>query len=373
MTCFSSTGMARPVGFCFVLSICAAACGSSEGSSPDAGGNQGEIDAGVDGGGVVPAGERRFGVEVDEPEGFDHGEELARAQAIGSSAVQITFPWRVLEPDEGERDLELLTFALGYYRERGASVLLSVPTIDTIEKMFPADLAELAMDDPEVIARFEDLLDDILAVAGDELTHLVIGNEVDVYLGPRPDAEWDAYGALVAAATEHVNESAPTIEVGLSVTFGGLGGERLGPLTEATDVRYVTYYFIGNEFGGAPADNVAGDLADMLAFAGDKPLVLKEYGYPTGEATGGSEAGQVEFIRETFAAWDEHGDAVQLIMFSIMFDRTRAYCEETAAYYGFPGDEEFIQFLCTLGLRTVEGEPKPGWDELAAQSSARGF
>ena len=373
MICFSLPAMVRPVGFSLVLSICAAACGSSDGSSADAGGSQEQIDAGVDGGGVVPAGDRRFGVEVDEPDGFDHGEELARAQAIGSSAVQITFPWRVLEPDEGERDLEFLTFALGYYRERGASVLLSVPTIDTVEKMFPADLMGLEMDDPEVIARLEGLLDDILAVAGDELTHVVIGNEVDVYLGPRPEAEWNAYRALVAAATEHVNQTAPAIEVGLSVTFGGLGGARLGPLTEATDVRYVTYYYIGNEFGGAPADNVAGDLADMVAFAGDKPLVLKEYGYPTGEATGGSEAGQAEFIRETFAAWDQHGDAVQLIMFSIMFDRTRAYCEETAAYYGFPGDESFIQFLCTLGLRTVEGEPKPGWDELASQSAARGF
>jgi hypothetical protein len=364
--------MARSVALSAALSLCAA-CGSSSNSAPDGGGTGDETDAGHDAGGPVPAGDRRFGVEVDQPEGFDHGEELARAQAIGSSAVQITFPWKTLEPDEGQRDLEFLTFALGYYRDRGASVLLSVPTIDTVEKMFPADLMELEMDDPEVVARLEDLLDDILAVAGDELTHLVIGNEVDVYLGPRPDAEWDAYGALVAAATDHVNQTSPAIEVGLSITFGGLAGARVGPLTEATDVRYVTYYFIGNDFGGTPADNVAGDLAEMVAFAGDKPLVLKEFGYPTGDATGGSEAGQVEFVRETFAAWDQHPDALQLIMFSIMFDRSRTWCEETAAYYGFPDDEAFIQFLCTLGLRSVEGDPKPGWDELALQSELRGF
>jgi hypothetical protein len=324
--------------------------------------------------GPIAAGDRRFGIEVDEPTGFDHGAELAKAVAIGSSAVQITFPWNALEPTAGQYDLDFLTFAMGYYRTRGVTVVLSIPTIDTVEKMFPPDLMASAMDDPAVLARFASLLDEVLAVSQAELSHLVIGNEVNIYLGARPQSEWDSYAAFIAAGVAHVNASRPSIDVGISVSFGGLSDPRLTALTATTDVRYVTYYYIGNEFGGTPADNVADDFATMVAYAGDQPLVLKEYGYPSGPATGGSESGQADFIRETFAVWDAHADRVPFIMFSIMFDRDReTYCVPTAAYYGFPGDESFIQFLCTLGLRTYDDQPKPAWTELAAQAAARGF
>ena len=323
--------------------------------------------------GAVAAGARRFGIEVDQPDGFDHGAELEKAKAIGSSAVQITFPWNVLEPTSGQMDLGFLTFAMDYYRARNVTVLLSIPTIDTVEKMFPADLMALPMDDAAVIARFESLLTQVLAVSQTELTHMVIGNEVDIYLGARPQVEWDAYQSLVDSGVAHIETTRPDIDVGISVSFGGLPDVRLAAMTASTDVRYVTYYYIGNEFGGTPADNVASDFDTMLAYADDQPLVLQEYGYPTGAATGGSDVGQADFIRETFAAWDANAQRIAFVMFSIMFDRDRTYCEETAAYYGFPGNEEFIQFLCTLGLRTYDDQPKPAWLELEDASAQRGF
>lgn len=372
--------------------VLGAACGGTGDepgmdAMPTDGGTPGASDAGTDASapaddagagpvdaGPIQAGNRRFGIEVDEPMGFDYGAEIAKAVAIGSSAVQITFAWKTLEPTAGERDLDFLTFAMDYYRARGVTVLLSIPTIDTVEKMFPADLMALPMDDATVVARFQSLLDDVLAVSQSELTHLVIGNEVNIYLGARPQSEWDAYAAFVAAGVAHVNAARPDIDVGISVSFGGLPDPRLTALTASTDVRYVTYYFIGNELGGTPADNLTDDFATMVAYADDQPLILKEYGYPSGPATGGSETGQADFIRETFAVWDTHADRVPFLMFSIMFDRDRSsYCEPTATYYGFPGDESFIQFLCTLGLRTYDDQPKPAWTELATQAAARGF
>jgi hypothetical protein len=365
--------MRAPVFATWLAAFGIAAC-NSNGSTPDGGASSDAMSAdATPDAGPPPAGARRFGVEVNQPDGFDHGAEIVNAQAIGSSAVQITFPWRVLEPTAGQRDLEFLTFAMGYYRDRNVTVLLSIPTIDTVEKMFPADLMALAMDDPAVIARLDSLLDDVLALSGVELTYLVIGNEVNIYLGGRPQSEWDAYENLVTAAVAHVNAVRPSVEAGLSVSFGGLSDARLPALTAGTDVRYVTYYFIGNDFGGTPADNITDDFATMVAYAGSQPLVLKELGYPTGPATGGSEAGQAEFVHEVFAAWDTDATRIPLLMFSIMFDRSRTYCEETAAYYGFPDDEEFIQFLCTLGFRSVTDQPKPAWTALAGEAAARGF
>ena len=129
----------------------------------------------------------------------------------------------------------------------------------------------------------------------------------------------------------------------------------------------------GPDLPGTPADNVRDDIDALIAVAGDKPLVLKELGYPTGEATGGTVEGQSEFIREAFMAWDTHAAQLPVLTMSRMFDGVRTDCEQTAAAYGFAGDEAFIQFLCTLGIRDEQGNPKPAWDELASQLGARGF
>ncbi|MBN4059211.1 hypothetical protein JYT22_01005 [Endomicrobium sp. AH-315-J14] len=345
----------------------------SNGSSGAGGVETTSIKTGGDDPSVTPAEERRFGIEVDQPEGFDHGIEIEKAKATGSSVIPLTLAWVVLEPTKGERDLSTLSFAMDYYRDRDLTVLLSIPTINTVAKLLPTNLKNLPINNTKVLARFANLLDDVLAISELELTHLVIGNEVNVYLGDKSQAEWDAFETFVSAGTSHVNETRPEIEVGISVTFGGLAEPRLAALTASTDAHFITYYYIGNDFGGVPADNVEADLATMATFADGKPLILKEFGYPTGEATGGSEQGQADFIRESFTAWDKHAKTLTMVMFSLMFDHVYEDCEKTAAYYGFPDDEAFIQFLCTLGLRTVDDKAKPAWDELAAQASARGF
>jgi hypothetical protein len=49
---------------------------------------------------------------------------------------------------------------------------------------------------------------------------------------------------------------------------------------------------------------------------------------------------------------------------SRLYDGARADFETLAAYYGLPDNEAFIQFLCTLGLRTLNDQPKPAWRAL---------
>lgn len=312
-------------------------------------------------------------MEVNQPPDFDHAVELDRAKSIGASGMQLTFPWVALEPDAGQMDLDFLDFALGFYRDRDVFLVLSIPTIDTVSKLIPADLEQLPMNDPQVIARFETLLQSILALAGPELRYLVIGNEVNIFLGGQPQQQWDEFDAFIDAGAAVVNAQAPEIDVGISVTFGGIPDPRIDQLIADMDVAFLTYYFIGNDFGGTPADNVRTDIDAMIAVAGDKPLILKEFGYPTGEATGGTVEGQAEFIREAFTAWDEHATSFPVLTMSRMFDGVRTDCEQTATAYGFAGDEAFIQFLCTLGIRDAQGNPKPAWDELASQLAVRGF
>ena len=320
---------------------------------------------------------RHLGIEVDQPAGFDHGAQIDRATAFGVDAIQLTFPWVTFEPDgTGFKDEVLGFFEAGMtlYRNRSLHVVLSVPIIDTVATLVPSDLAGKRLDSPEVIARAEAAIAALLARSGSELAYLVLSNEVDIHLAQGAPT-WAELDALTGALAAKVHQLRPDVRTGISVTAGSLARVPANPDVLAAlaghDVAFVTYYQAGN-FGSASSAGIAADLATIVA-ATDRPIVLKELGYPTGPALNGSETGQAAFITAAFAAWDANAARVPLVMFSRMFDGLRSDCEAQAASYGLPGNEAFIEFLCTLGLRTYSDGEKPGWSSFMAAAQLRSF
>lgn len=327
-------------------------------------------------GSVVPAGNRVLLVEINEPAGEDHGAMLQRAQDAGAGAVQLTFAWQALEPTANQIDVSYLAFGLSYYRDRGMQVVLSIPTLDTVAKLVPPDLASVPMDDAQMIARFATLLDEVLAVSGTELAYLIIGNEVNIHLDGSAQADWDAFKTFVDAGVAHVHAAKPGVPVGISLHDGELPDTRVNTLVSGTDVFFGTYYRIGNDFGGGTTDpNTPAEAFDLFldAAGATRPVVVKECGYPTGTQAGGTEAGQEQFVAEVFAAWDARADRIPLLTYSRMFDGERSDCEAQAAAYGLGGNEAFIDFLCTLGLHRYDDTAKPAWDDFVAHAAARGF
>ncbi|MEZ4365047.1 MAG: hypothetical protein R2939_02025 [Kofleriaceae bacterium] len=369
----------------WALATASAGCGGEPGgaaadaASPDAA----NVDAAVDAAPPIDAAPpvRHLGIEVNP---VDDATQLAVIDAVvaplGVDTIQLTLPWSWLEPTAGAADYDLLAYGLGAYAERGLSVLLSIPIVDTVSTFVPADLDGVALDDPALIARAEAMIAEVLARAGDELAYLVLSNEVNINLDNIADptvraATWAALETLTDALAAKVEALAPAVKTGISVTSGALdpdSGRYSAAAAAAVDddeVAFVTYYRGGN-FGGGSGDDLADDLDDLLA-AVTPPLVFKEFGYATGPALGGSEAGQAAFFAEAFAAWDARAAGIELVNVSRMFDGERAACEAQAADYGLPGDEPFIQFLCTLGLRSADDVAKPAWATFAAAAAAR--
>lgn len=348
------------------LLLCAAACGSS-----DSGADKGNT-------GDPPADNRVLAFEVNQPFGADHGAAISNVEDIGAHGIQLTLPWSFLEPSEGTRDLSLLQVGLQFYRDRGLTVVLSIPTVDTVSLLLPEDLRSrieagtLTLDDPEVLGRYEAFLDAVLPLMGDEVRYLVMANEVDIHMSSRPQAYRDAFTGFFAAGLARVRAARPDIGAGLSVTYNGMADAPLQEVARTGDAVFLTYYRAGN-FGGPVEGAFADHLAQMADYAGDRPLVMKELGYATGEALGGSEEGQAAFWGEVFGAWDEQRDRVPLLMVSRLYDGARSDCESTAYAYGLPDDEAFIQFLCTLGVKHLDSTPKPAWDAIAQAAAARGF
>jgi hypothetical protein len=275
-----------------------------------------------------PAVARSLGLALNPPAGFDFQDQLVAAADAGVSRAVLDFPWVTLEPDAGQRDLTPLTWQLRYFADRNVRVLLSIPAVDTFAKRVPRDLMELPLDHPRVLSRYRELLSDLLQASGDELEFLVVGNEAEVYLSFDPDGigQWHAYRRFVAGAVQAVHAKRPELPVGVNVSFAGIGLPEVAEIVAEADALFTSYYFVEDEKVSPPTQLVPDDFDAMLALAGDKPLVVKECGYPTGSSLGGSLDAQVEFVSAVFSAWDRDASRIPLVVFHRMFDRTPTDC-----------------------------------------------
>ncbi len=324
-----------------------------------------------------PAGGRLLGVEVGSRPGQDHYDAILEVQTSGANTVPLTMAWSTLEPTAGQMNLAWLQMALDFYRSQGLVVMLSVPTIDTLSRLLPADLMHLPIDHPQVIARFETLVDQVLDVAGSETQFLILANEFDLYMQHHPlDAgNWQGLESFVAAGVARVRARRPDVLAGASISSSNIGTAPIDGIVLASDALFATYYYAQIDYVGPPTQHVGPQIDALVAAALGRPLVIKEVGYPTGSLTEGSAAGQAVFLHSLFQAWDRHRDQIPLVMISGRLDGDPAECQAEAWDYGWElaTNPAFIEFICTTGLKTQSGQPKLGWQQLVHESQARGF
>ncbi len=136
----------------------------------------------------------------------------------------------------------------------------------------------------------------------DVIKYISIGGEVDVYLLGRP-SEWDPWADFYHDASAHVRTLAPRVKIGCVMTlhyglYGAWGFYNqqkprlwLEQLNQASDFLGFTSYpeqnfpldhpAIDGKAGSAHNYSVAHRIEQMLEIAGDKPVIIEEFGYPT--------------------------------------------------------------------------------------------
>jgi hypothetical protein len=295
---------------------------------------------------------------------------MTLALRAGIHGYLVADKWSDLEPKAGRYSLGDVRDMADLGGKLHLKLLLGLEVINTTAKETPRDLQHAAFDSPAMIDRFQRLVDAIRPYLNRNVKYLSIGNEVDVYLSAHP-SEWSAYTRFYRAAAARVHGLAPWIKVGVTTTFDGLrrDARRVRELNSASDVQITTYYPLGS---GLRVRSPASPLADfkaMLRFAGRRPLVLQEVGYPSAPRLGSSPAKQATFVRSVFRAWSLAGRRIPFLNFYLLHDWPRSTCVQMAAYYGAV-DQNFIAYLCSLGLRRADGRPKPAWSAFA-DSAAR--
>jgi hypothetical protein len=119
---------------------------------------------------------------------------------------------------------------------------------------------------------------------------------------------------------------------------------------------------------------VAGDIAGLVALYPNNPIYFQEVGYQSGSSyTGSSQALQAQFITAVFQAWDAHASQIPYLAFLRLNDVSHTAAVNTAAAYGLPGNNAFIEYIETLGLRDYAGNDKLAFIQLKSETHVRGW
>lgn len=327
----------------------------------------------------LAGGGRTLAVGITEPQNGDWVAGFDLTLNLGSQATSLLLAWDDLETSPGvfAPTTDWLGIANGFYPLSGTKLALTITTIDTNVLRVPADLAGLPLNDPQVISRFNGLLDWVFSkISALELSSLSIGNEIDAYLGGDALA-WSEYEAFFAVTSAHARGLRNGLLVGATATFGGyMTGAplELTSLNQHSDVVLVTYYPLHPDFTVRPPSSVRTDMDQLTAAFPGRRLHLSEAGYPSSSTCASSDALQAQFVRQMFRAWDEHSESIRFIQFEWLHDLSQAEVTALGAYYGI-SSPAFLEYLRTLGLRTFSGTglDKPGIQALRNQARLRGW
>ncbi|MGH2559280.1 MAG: hypothetical protein ACRDJH_09460 [Thermomicrobiales bacterium] len=325
----------------------------------------------------VAKGDRALSITVTVPEDGEYEPAFAIAQDAGMDEIELTFRWDELETAPGEYVGDGLAAVNQFYPARGMPVSLMVAPLSSVEKSVPADLAGVAFDDPAFIERYQRLLDFVFGALPDvEIPTLVIGLEVESHLLANAEG-WAQYERFYAAVADY----ARTLRPGLRVGVEGLQINILGPaagyfdvLNAHSDFVAVSYFPLDEAGMGRPLDGIAAEFDALTAHYPDQTIRFTQLCYPSSAVNDSSVQMQAQFVREVFAAWDDHAEQIERIEFTWLHDLSPEGVEAFSALFQHQ-NEQFAAFLGTVGLRTYPsaGQDKPALDALREEAAARGW
>jgi hypothetical protein len=283
--------------------------------------------------------------------------------AVGVRAVVLEARWSALGGDAAA--VAALAARVHDYAARGLRVVLLLLAVDGATVLPPPGVVTSTLDDPASIGALTSTVDAVLAAMGPELAALVVGRDVDRFAEIFP-AQAPALAALLGAAVARVanasggDMAAPLSAVGLTFPPAAVPGaaEALLALGEAAAFTYFP------SFGAtqlAAEISPAKDLDAIGELAGMRPTLLLAVGHPSSAALGGSPDLQAQFLSSFFTALAPRRADFPFVSWYTLHDLPAAPCDALALAQGGSPDDPAARYLCTAGLRTEAGLPKPAW------------
>lgn len=324
--------------------------------------------------------ENIIGIDISLPQSpsYTYDSAFFSSYSLGMRQIGLHFLWKTsLEATPGIFDLTYIDFANVYYPYYQIPVDLNIDPIETNRLEFPDDIDTLELDHPIVIQRFKNLLDSIFVhIPNLELSSLIIGSEVDGYLGS-DSAKWAQYTNFYEIVGAYAKTIRPGLKIACEIMSGGITGassQYVQTLNEFSDIIGISYYPMYGNFTVKPATVVESDFSNFVNLYPNKPIFFYQIGYPSSTKCNSSEEKQSEFIRQVFQSWDNYSSNIAMVDFTWLHDWSPDALTYWSNYYGI-SDTSFIGFLGSIGLRNWEnnGSDKLAYMELQCQAKSRGF
>lgn len=336
----------------------------------------------------LPKGDRTLAFQVDMTQNMNFDSAFGHAQSLCIESVHSSFWWQGLEPSPnqiGGPIFDLINVVDWYYSSKGVQVELQIAPINGPNLEMPSDLQNTAFDDPQMIARFNTLLDSVFAhLPTVELAALNIGNEHDfIIAGDTVFAR--QYATFLDSVSTHAKDlyfaiHGTDLKVGTTLTFDGLTAPSTRAachiMNENTDIISTTYYPLNNDFTMESPTVVYTDFTTLTTEYPDtlQPIYFTECGYASSTFCNSSEAQQADFYRIVFDAWDQHINHIPYITIFKSTDWSATEVNDLAMAYGI-NDTIFKEYLRTLGVRTFprDGMHKEAFEQIRCEVDSRGW
>jgi hypothetical protein len=272
-----------------------------------------------------------------------------------------------------------------YANSTGIKVTLRIHPVDVPGKFVPSDLLNERFNTADMQTRFRNMLSFVFTkISTANVTRVVVGNEVDAY-NPGADSNfWYDYPTFLFNLNSWLGTNY-SLDLGFAATLNGIitnailsnsGGQTtqaiLAGWISVSDFLGITYYGIDSNFQVKPNSAVAGNFENLVAFT-NAIIHIEEVGYPSGAQGLGSEDLQSEFFCEVFKAWDRFPTQILSLAALRMVDIPRSEAETKATEYTLTGNENFIEYLRTLGIKSVDNQAKPAFNIIKSELLKRGF
>ena len=374
----------------FLLALSSYSCTSSKNSNADGTNSSTSFTCNST---PVAKGSRVFGMDIsDEPTGGSYADNLASLKSIGGSFQTLHLYWSEIEAAGSGATSGAFTDPYGgalaalnsIANAQGVKVTLRIHPVDLPGKFVPSDLSATRFNNANLKTRAKAMIAYVFTkISPSNVNQIFLGNEIDGY-NPGSDTNfWTDYGDFLNEVGDYIGTNY-SVPVGFITTLTGVtdatktlaGGWNsvtvFNAWMAAVDTLGVTYYPLTNTFQMKPNTGVATDFQTLVAFTA-KPIHIEEVGYSSSASTSGSEYLQAEFFCEVFKAWDAHHTRIPSLTALRMIDKTRAASEATATTYGLAGNESFIEYIRTLGLKSNTAAVKPAFTLIASELQKRGF
>ena len=329
----------------------------------------------------IEKGNRILGIDLlDLSESNRFDQNIALANKLGVEFIALHLPWSSIEvsPNKYEDPYTALELLGQVAIANNYKFSLTIRPIDLTGKTVPSDLENTSFNDPIMINRFKSLVDYIFTkVSTSILLNFQIGNEIDGYdTSNEPLTFWDDYGEFLQEITSYIHSINPNVKVGFTGTHDGLLSNQtlFSPLLQNVDILGVTYYPINSDFSVKEPNTVFDDFDDLVNAYGNKSIYLQEIGYQTSSTNNSNEEKQAKFYCNIFKAWDLHADKIKTVNIVRLNDLSLQGAQEAAGPYGL-SNNQFIEYLRTLGIRTYEseGRNKQAFETIKSNTLARGW